>query len=341
MGIWSRRRQQGTTYVTPPEGRAGLIVLFDGTGWRIASRNAGDGAVPPAVATSAELTGERLADEFRTSWVRAREGAAPAAVIEKWIQAVHESPLRDYELNPSWERFFTGGGAIFRVAPSPRGGVTAMRYVWVWPLTGNRPVSPSDKTGDQLVVFGSPGWHTAVEEADAWRAAEPWSRVAAWMRDRAPVDPRMAAWWVADQTAAPRGPVLGDEDGAAGLRSWWTGDWYPTGVPVVERYGLPEPGGDGLEPGGDGFWYAWLRWDPSGSPRPDGLADVLGLRRSGQGVDVVWWPVRPDGTFGDPVRAVTEGGGPLHIDRVEELVTQVLVLERQPSNIRWIEAMPQ
>jgi hypothetical protein len=284
-----------------------------------------------AIPRSTELTGERLADEFRVSWQLAQEGAAPAAVIENWVRAVSDRPLADDELGSAWERFFAAGGALFRVIPSPRKGIAGMRYAWGWPLTGNSLTWMSDKTGDNLTIYDSPTWRASIENRETWRQADNWVEAAAWMRDRAPVDPRVAAWWVAGEDASPRSPVLNGDDAVIGIRSWWAGDWYPTGVPVVKRYELPEPAEDG-------FWYAWLRWDPNGSARSDGLADVLGLRRAGKGVDVVWWSVRPDGTVGEPVRAVAEDGVGLHIDRVEELVTQVLVLERRPSNVRWIEA---
>jgi hypothetical protein len=318
-------------YVEPPEFRAGVLVFFDGVVWRLAALNIADGQVPASLPTLTDLTGERLADEFRAGWVRALDGSAPASATERWISAVEGRPLTDEDLTAAWARFFIGGGAVFRVAAWPSGGTYTMRYGWGWPLTDNDPIWRSDKPADNLPIDESPQWRIAIEDEDTWRQAPRWDLTAAWMRDRSTADSRVAAWWAADEDGAPRTPIMTGTDAEASVRTWWTGETSPTGSAIIERYGLPEPDGNG-------FWSAWLHWDPKHSPRPDGLADVLGLRRAGNGVDVVWWPVEPQGGIGRPVRAVKTDGGPLDIDRVERLVTATLVLERRPPDLDWTEA---
>jgi hypothetical protein len=330
MALWSKKRQPPTRYVEPPEFRAGVVVLFDGSTWYLSALNAGDGRLPGSMPGIAAPTGERLAEEFRTSWLRARDGAQPVSTIDGWIRLLHGPELADSELPAAWGRFFAAGGAVFRIAPWPTGGIGAMRYGWGWPSTGNSPVWRSDKTGDNLAIDPTRDWRTAIDDADTWRQRPDWTRAAVWLRDRAAADPRVAAWWVADEDGAPRVPVMTAGDAVEGLRVWWAGDWFPTGAAIVERYGLAVPDGDG-------FWYGWLRWDPKRSPRADGLADVLGLRRTGAGVDVCWWPVESDGGIGRPVRAVGRDGKPLDIEGAGKLLSSAWALERRPPDVDWVE----
>jgi hypothetical protein len=286
-------------YVEPPELRAGLVVLFDGQVWRVSARNAGDGRVPTDVPGTPEVTAGDLADEFAAGWRRANEGAAAVPDIKPWVGDA-----------AAWDRFFRAGGAAFQVRVKAAGGITATRYGWSWTATGSDPVWPSDRPADNLTVHSGPQWRDEPDGVD-------WATAAAWMRDRAGADPRVAAWWVADEQADPRTPVVTDIDAVDGLRVWWTGNWYPTGTPILQRYGL-------VAPEGDGFWFAWLRWDPAKGADP---ADILGLRRAGDGVDVVWWPAG-----GTPIRS-----GPHSVDRVERLLGETLVFERPPPDVEWTE----
>jgi hypothetical protein len=317
--------------VEPPEYRAGVVVLFDGAAWSLSALNAADGQVPSSLAAVAELTGPRLAEEFRTSWLRALDGAAPAPTVDEWIRALPGYEAADGEgLGAAWARFFTGGGAVFRVAARPAAGLHAVRFAWLWPATGNPPLIPNDKTGDTLTVDTTTGWRQAIDDADAWARSPAWAEAAAWLHERSTVDPRAAAWWVADEDGTPRAPVMTDDEAMAGVRVWWSGDWFPKGSAVVDRFNLPTP--DGRD-----FWYGLLRWDPAHSSRTDGLADVLGLRRAGRGVDVVWWPVGPDGRITGALRA---GGGPHDIDRVEAIVRAAHLQERRPPDVPWMEVEP-
>ncbi|MGC9668869.1 hypothetical protein ACNTMW_20210 [Planosporangium sp. 12N6] len=331
MALWSRKRKPSKEYVEPPEYRAGVMVLFDGSTWRVSPSNAADGAVPTALPEVTDLTGERLADEFRAGWLRALDGMRPALPAERWIRALDAPDAPDEDPVAAWGRFFTGGGAVFRIAPSPAGGIAATRYAWGWPASGRADmVRRSDRTGDHLAIEESRAWRTAIEDEASFRRQDGWARAAAWMRDRSAVDFRVAAWWIARDDGSPGVPVMTGTDAVEGLRVWWSGDASPTGSAIVDRYGL-------VAPAGNGFWDGWLRWDPVGSPRPDGPADVLGLRRAGRRIDVVWWPGEPGGGFGRPLRAVGDDGGPLDIDRVERLLSAVVVLERRPPDVQWVE----
>jgi hypothetical protein len=306
-------RKKKPQYVPPAESLAGTVALFDGRQWFVAPRNAADGRVPTTIPAVPELGGDVLAAAFRAGWQRAQQGLAPATGMVDWIRAL---PGRAGGDDPAaaWERLFLDGGAAFWTMPAPSGGIAAMRFGWGWRLTGNEPVWRSDRGADNLTVFAGRGWREELDRVPG----EAWDEAARWMRDRAGADPRVAAWWVADERADPRTPVMTHADVVAGVHAWWSGNTPPKGAPVVQRYGLDAPAGDGS-------WFAWLRWDVT---RGDAPADVLGLRRLGTGVDVVWWPA------GGPGVRVAR---PLDIERVERLLDQALVLERPPPDVEWTE----
>jgi hypothetical protein len=57
-----------------------------------------------------------------------------------------------------------------------------------------------------MTVEGEVDWRILIEDAVAWRSSERWSDAAAWMLDRAGVDPRLAAWWLVGKDGCPHGP---------------------------------------------------------------------------------------------------------------------------------------
>ena len=176
---------------------------------------------------------------------------------------------------------------------------------------------PSLKRADAIDVLEGSRWRELVEDQRAWDSAPEWETVAAWMRDRARVDARASAWWIADAEGRPM-LAVDESDVRTDVRGWWAGGGSAFGSAIVERYGLPVPSPTfvfrslkkkkkkisklGRETTRD-FWYGWLRWDPFSSPREDGLATVLGLRRANDGVDVLWWDIGDDGQPRRPLRA--------------------------------------
>ncbi len=351
VAVFGRGRQPAKRYVEPPELRAGVVVLTDGQVWRVVGLNAGNGSVPAAPGAAA-LTGEHLAETFRDSWSRAREGKAAVTTLTEWIRSIDTHPDRD--LTERWREFFLRGGQVFKVSARPGEGILAQRFVWYWPLTGQDPVRPSLNRADQIDVLEAARWRALVEDQHAWGAAPEWETAAAWMRDRALVNPRASAWWIADTEGRPS-LAVDETDVLAEVRGWWAGGGSAFGSAIVERYGLPVPSPASFsklarETGHlvsklarettRRFWYGWLRWDPFGSPREDGLATVLGLHRVGEGIEVLWWDIGEDGRPHRPSRAQPQGGGPVSIDLVEQLCASVAATERRWSDVDWVEVEP-
>jgi hypothetical protein len=249
------------------------------------------------------------------------------SAITEWVRSIDTPAGGDLEVR--WREFFLGGGAVFKVATRPGEGIVAQRFGWYWPLTGQDVLRPGLKRGDQIDLMPSEGWRALVDDAPAWGADDSWDRTVAWMRDRAAVDPRVSAWWISDKGGRP-GLAVDETDALAELRGWWHGGGPAFGSAIVERYGLPVPHRED-------FWYGWLRWDPFHSPRADGLATVLGLRRAGEGVEALWWDVGVDGRPQGPLRAQARGGGPISIDLMEELCVTVATTERRGSTVDWVE----
>jgi hypothetical protein len=331
VALFSRKRQPAKGYVEPPELRAGVIVLARPGLWRILGLNAGDGAVPPAPQGVGDATGRRLAEAFRETWIRALHGAAAVSTLTEWMRSLPPDEVAGDDLQERWREFFLGGGAVFKVAARPAGGIAAQQYVWYWPLAGQDVLRGGLRRGDQIDVLGA-GWRELVEDGQAWAAAPAWAGAAAWMRDRAGIDPRASAWWIADADGRP-GLAVDESDALAEVRGWWAGGGPAFGSAIVRRYELPVQHDED-------FWYGWLRWDPSGSPRPDGVATVLGMRRAGADIEVLWWDIGGDGRPRRPVRAQARDGGPVSIDLVEELCASVATTERRGSTVDWVEVEP-
>jgi hypothetical protein len=329
VAVFSRRRQPAKRYVEPPELRAGVVILATPAAWRVAGLNAGNGSVPTLPSGSSELAGVQLAAAFRDSWSRARDGAAAATSIVEWVRSIDARAGRD--LVEMWRDFFVGGGQVFKVWARPGEGIMAQRFVWFWPLAGQEPVRPSLKQADEVEALAASRWRDLIDDRPAWNAAPEWETTATWMSDRARVDQRASAWWIADPQGRPT-LAVDETDVLAEVRGWWAGGGSAFGSAIVERYALPAPTGEGI-------WYGWLRWDPIGSPREDGLATVLGLRRATDGLEVLWWDIGADGQPGRPWRARPRNGGAVSIDLVEALCVSVAATERRWPNVDWVEAV--
>jgi hypothetical protein len=318
MGLFRKRRRPVTRYVVPPELRAGVVVLVEHGAWRVVALNDAPGVTAPAP----ELVAADLAGAFRQSWLRANNGAPAVPGLTDWIQALH--PGAEGDSADEWGTFFRAGGAVFKIGARPGEGIEIQRYAWFWPLTGQDLVQPGLDAGDRAEVGEAGSWRTLIEDEPAWLADESWQRATDWMRERATIDPRASAWWIADEDGRPGLPVR-REDVTAAVRGWWTGVWFAFGSRVIERYGLSAPQTDGA-------WYAWLRWDPK-SPRPDGLGSVLGVRRDEADVQVLWWEFT-----GVPacLRAVARDGDVLSIDLVDRLFASAADTERPPALVHWV-----
>jgi hypothetical protein len=328
MALFSRKRPPAKGYVQPPELQAGVVVLARPGSWRVVGLNAGGGAVPLAPPAVAAATGSQLADAFRQTWRRALDGAASVPSLTEWIGSLPADEVPGAAVQERWREFFLGGGAVFKVVPRPAGGIAAQRYVWYWPLTEQDVLWPGLRRGDQIEVLGT-GWRERIEDGQAWAADPSWARIAAWMRDRAGIDPRASAWWIADKDGRP-GLAVNESDALAEVEGWWAGAGPAFGSAIVQRFDLPVPYDED-------FWYGWLRWDPSGSPRPDGLASVLGMRRAGESIEVLWWDIGSDGRPRRPVRGQALDGGPVDIDLVVQLCAAVAATERRGSTLDWVE----
>jgi len=321
MRLWRRRPKVGDP--EGPEFQTGLVVLTRGGRWRVFDATAGiPEQAPPSVPS---IDGSDIAEAFRRSWVRAQGGAQRLRGLDQWIRAVTPAGLPEDGVAAAWQEFFLAGGVVFSVRTAEDAGITAVRCCWVWPSVGREHVHAGNRPADRLAITGADDWKPLARDAAAWQDAPMWTEAADWFAGRAAVDSRCSAWWVASD-GAPDRAVADAPEAHDALSDWWAGE-IADDDSTVSRYGLGAPAE-----------HVWLRWDPRTSPRPDGLAAVLGFRRAGDGVEVLSWDIGDDGTPAGPERAVGSGGAHLGIDEAEDLALRAILSPDRPTTVEWQRA---
>ncbi|MGE5831247.1 MAG: hypothetical protein ACM30G_23220 [Micromonosporaceae bacterium] len=313
------RRKRATPYSELPEFQTGLVVLTRGGSWHILNANAG--IAPDPRPARADLAGPALAAGFGESWARAKAGAKRVRGLDEWIRALHpDTPEGDDDgLAAAWQEFFLGGGVAFSVRTRPEEGIIAVRCCWVWPAAGRERVHAGTRPADRLAVTPTDDWQPLTLDAASWREAPMWTDAAAWLRARATDDSRCAIWWAAGADGAPDAPIADWSEAAESLRAWWSGAAGPAAATTeLARYGVPPAG------------LAWLRWDPAGSPRADGLGAVLGFGRDAGGVRLYWGD--PATGSAPPRRWQAE---PVDPDRAEQVAAEALATGGQPTTVEW------
>ena len=318
MRLWRRRRRVGDP--EGPEFQTGLVVFARGGRWQVFDATAGIPEQAPPGASG--IDGGELAEAFRSSWIRAQDGVHRVRGLDQWIRAVTTAGDSEDGLAAAWQEFFLDGGVVFSVRTAEQAGITAVRCCWVWPAVGRERVHAGTRPADRLAVTGSDDWQPLARDPAAWRDAPMWTEAAEWLAGHAAVDSRCSAWWVAGADGAPDRTVADAFEAHDVLREWWAGE--STDLASVGRYGL-----------GALAEHVWLRWDPRTSPRPDGLAAVLGFRRAGDGVEVLWWDISSDGRPAGPELAVGSGGIGWGIDEAEDLATRAVFSPARPTTVDW------
>jgi hypothetical protein len=328
MRLWRRRRRSRDP--EGPEFQTGLVVLARDRRWRVCDATAG---IPGPETGAPTIDGAAVADAFRRSWVRAQAGARRVRGLDEWVRAVanpghetgdeHDQERRD-GLAAAWQEFFLGGGVVFSVRTAEDEGITAVRCCWVWPTAGRELVHAGTRPADRLAITGADDWQPLARDRAAWLDAPMWTEAADWLAGRAAVDSRCSIWWAAGAGGTPERTVADAFEGHEALRDWWVGEARGEDAAAVARYGL-----------GASAEHVWLRWDPRSSPRPDGLAAVLGFRRARDGVEVLWWDIGDDGAPSGPERAVGSGGAGWGIDEAEELALRAVLSPGRPTTVEW------